>query len=175
MRNAALFLYIHEGVQPSHNYGKPDEYKSKKQHYSGANRKQKYGQPARTSLKNIITAALTRSKFSRKPTMNEGNGFANQQTSTLKKALPNSLAESSCRSPGQRVYRSFPAFSCSPVAAGDSCSHEESLSRTILRKQPLVAVQQDDISLDQNAIFNGRTMARRMQIRSWTWKYNEKH
>ena len=146
MRNAALFLYIHEGVQPSQNYGKPDEYKSKKQHYSGANRERKYGQPACTSLENKITAALTRSKLSGKPTMNEGNGFASQQTSTLKKALPNSIAESSCRSLGQRVYRLFPAFSCSPIAAGDSCSSEGSLSRTVSWKHSLVVAQQDDIS-----------------------------
>ena len=58
------------------------------------------------------------------------------------------------------VYRSFPVFSsfpCSSIAVGDSCSHKESLSRTVLRKTALVEVQQDDnspINLDQKAIFN---------------------
>ena len=69
----------------------------------------------------------------------------------------NSLVESSCRSPGHCVYRSFPVFSPFPCRLGDSWSHKESLSRTVLRKNPLVEAQQDDISpmnLDQNAIFN---------------------
>ena len=79
----------------------------------------------------------------------------------MKKSLANSLAESSCRSAGHCVYRWFPLFSsfaCSSIAVGHSCSHKESLSRTVLRKNPLIQAQQDDISpinLDQNAIFNG--------------------
>ena len=40
MQNGVLFLLIHEGVQASQKYGKADEYKSRTQHYSGANREQ---------------------------------------------------------------------------------------------------------------------------------------
>ena len=113
-----------------------------------------------TRLEINITVALTGRKCSRKPAVDEDAG-ASLRTSTLKKSLPNSLAESSCRSPGHCVYRSFPMFSsfpCSSIAVGHSCSHKESLSRTVLRKNPLAEAQQDDISrlnLDQNAIFNG--------------------
>ena len=114
-----------------------------------------------TRLENDVTVALTGRKCSRKPAVDEDAGWASSPTSKLKKSLPNSLAESSCRSLGHCVYRSFPVFSsfpCSSIAVGDSCSHKESFSRTVLRKNPLVEAQQDDLSpinLDQNAIFNG--------------------
>ena len=59
------------------------------------------------SLENYITATLTGSKCSRKPTVDEYDGLASSQTSIVKKSLQNSSAESSCRSPRQCVYRSF--------------------------------------------------------------------
>ena len=37
MQNGVLFLHTHEGVHASQKYGKPDEHKARKQHYSGAN------------------------------------------------------------------------------------------------------------------------------------------
>ena len=67
-----------------------------------------------------------------------------------------------CRIPCQCVYRLFPgfsSFSCGPIAADDCCSNEESLPRTVLRKHPLIAAQQERnfvINLDQNAIFNAK-------------------
>ena len=46
-----------------------------------------------TSPENNITAALTGSICSRKPTMDQYDGLASSQTSTSKKSLPNSIAE----------------------------------------------------------------------------------
>ena len=39
----------------------------------------------------------------------------------------------------------FSSFSCSLITVGDSCSHQESLSRTVLRNGALVASQEDDV------------------------------
>ena len=70
----------------------------------------------------------------------------------------------SCRSPCQCVcclFLVFSSFSCSPIGAGESCSHEESLPGTLLQKHRLVAAQQERhfaISLDQYAILNGKNI-----------------
>ena len=45
IQNGVLFLQIHEGVQASQKYRKPNKYKSRKQRYGSANREQKYGKP----------------------------------------------------------------------------------------------------------------------------------
>ena len=56
----------------------------------------------------------------------------------------------------------FSSFSCSPVADDDSFSHEESLPRTVLRKNLLFAAQQEQhfaINPDQNAILDSKNHA----------------
>ena len=146
--NGVLFRHIHEGVQASQKYGNPDEYKSRIQSYSGAHTGKNTEDLRSTSLENHITAALTggekygkpdgyksrkqhyggatREKIFTKATLDEQDKLGSSQTSTLNKSLPNSLAESSCRSARQCISRSFPLFSslsCSRSAAGDSCSH----------------------------------------------------
>ena len=121
-------------------YGKPDDNKSRKQRYGSARRRKNEENLASTSLEDNISAALTGRKCSQKPTVDPEDKSESKQTSTLKKLMPNSLAESSCRWPCQCVsFPVFLSFSCSPAAAGDSCSHEESLSRTVLRKHRLLA------------------------------------
>ena len=112
-----------------------------------------------TSLENNITVVLPDSKCSQKPTVDQGDEIASSRTSNLKKSC---RIRGSCRSPCQCVYRLLPvfsSFSCSPIAAGDSCSHAESLPRTVLRQHPLIAAQRERhfaINLDQNAILNGK-------------------
>ena len=63
MQNGILFLHIHEGVQASQKYGKPDEYKCTKPQYDGGNREPKNTENLMSkSLENNIKAATTRSK-----------------------------------------------------------------------------------------------------------------
>ena len=139
MENGILFLHIHEGVQASQKYGTPVEYKSGKQHHGGltgitntetlrsstnvknnittALKRSKNMENLRiTTLENLITATLTGSKCSRKPTADEYDGLASSQTSILKKSLQNSSLERSCRSQCECVWRlsfEFSPFACS--------------------------------------------------------------
>ena len=62
----------------------------------------------------------------------------------------------------------FAVSRCS-IVVEDSCSHEESLSRTVLRKNPVVEAQQDDISPKLLT----STPSSYANFQTWTWKYNE--
>ena len=57
MQNGALFLHTHEGVLSSQKYGKPDKYKSRKQHYAALTGSKNTKNLTSTSLENNITAA----------------------------------------------------------------------------------------------------------------------
>ena len=199
--NGILFLHIHDGVQASQKYGEPDAYKSGnniKAALIGSTNTETL--TSATSLENNITAApkwsnntenltskslenvddatLTGRKCSRKPKVHEYDGLASTQTSSwnlcqipLQKAV---VARSATEFTARFLVRS--PFPCSSIAVEDSFSHEESLSKTALRKNILVAAQQVDVSpsvLTRTPSRMGRTMARRMQIRTWAWEYNE--
>ena len=62
-------------------YWKPDDYKSTKQHYGGDNREQQYGKPLTSTNLENMKASL---KCFRRPSVDEDDGWASSQTSTMK-------------------------------------------------------------------------------------------
>ena len=63
MRNGGLFLQIREGVQASQRLKKTDEYKSRKQNYSGANKEQNTENLTSTSPGNNVRWREQRAKI----------------------------------------------------------------------------------------------------------------
>ena len=97
---------------------------------------------ASKSLENNITATLTGRKYSRKPKVDEYDGLETSQTSIFEKSLQNSNAETVVVRSAivfTALFLVISPFPCSSIGVEDSCSHEESLSKTVLQKNPLIA------------------------------------
>ena len=114
------------------------------------------------SPENNIMATLTGRKCSRKTKVDEYDGLASSQTSILKKSLRNFSSESSCRSLSHCVYRSF--FDAFAVSLQFHCSRGRLLAWRITFQDCIAEKpthfspgrRHFPISLDQNAIFNGK-------------------
>ena len=90
---------------------------------------------ASKSLENNITATLTGRQCSRKPKVDEHDGLESSQTSIFEKSLQNSNAETVVVRSAIVFTARFVVispFPCSSIPVEDSCSHEESLSKTVL-------------------------------------------
>ena len=93
------------------------------------------------------------------------------QTSILKKSLQIALQNVVSVHHADGFTAHFLCFRRFPAAPSQlkTPARMKKHSRTVLRKNPLVAAQQDDIFLTKTPSSLGRTMARRMQI----WPANE--
>ena len=178
MQNGVLFLHIHQGVQAIKNTKNLTSTSLENNVTAALTGSKNTKNLTSTSIENNVTAALTGSKNTKnlpstslendiivalpdskcaqKPTKDQDDELANLY---LVEILPHSrqlLFAMPC------VYRLFPMFSSfsrSPIAAGDSGSHQDSLPRTVLRKNPLIAAQRKQqfaMNLDQDSILNGK-------------------
>ena len=156
MQNGVLFLHIHQGVQAIKNTKNLTSTSLGNNVTAALTESKNTKNLPSTSLENDIIVALPDSKCAQKPTKDQDDELANLY---LVEILPHSrqlLFAMPC------VYRLFPMFSSfsrSPIAAGDSCSHQDSLPRTVLRKNPLIAAQRKQqfaMNLDQDSILNGK-------------------